>query len=69
MVNYHQTVPKLHISINILMKKHHNLTENKVPAILSECMDQMPPPILNSTVVEHSTHNPKGEGLNRAREY
>jgi hypothetical protein len=26
MVNYDQTVPKLHVNINILMKKHHILT-------------------------------------------
>jgi hypothetical protein len=32
--------PKLHVSINILLKKHHILTENEIPAIRSDFMDQ-----------------------------
>ncbi len=30
MDNYHVNLPKLDVSINILLKKHHFLTENEV---------------------------------------
>ena len=33
MVNYDLTVPKLDVTINILMKKHHILTESGVERI------------------------------------
>jgi hypothetical protein len=35
-------LPKLHVSINILMKSHQVLSSNEIPAIFSEDMGQMP---------------------------
>jgi hypothetical protein len=45
MVNYDQPEPKLHVSINILMKIHHILTYSWILNPFNENMDKMASPL------------------------
>ncbi len=44
MVEYDQFIPKLHVYIKTLMKRHHSLTLNGIPATRIETIDKMPNP-------------------------
>jgi len=59
-VNYRVNHPRFHVVIIVLLKKHHILIENEVPAIWSEFIDKMhnlPPPTQKLEYVKLRANN------------